>query len=69
VKHHCVKEDPMQVHALKTEIETSSTTARGRRRYATSFPPTPVERAIASARWERRGPLGRLVRLDDTSGS
>ena len=59
----------MQVHALKTETRTSSMTARARHKFATSFPPTPVERAIASARWERRGPLGRLVRLDDTSGS
>jgi hypothetical protein len=29
-----------------------------------SSPPTPAMAAIASVRWERRGPLRRLVRLD-----
>jgi hypothetical protein len=33
----------------------------------TSVPPTPGERAAAEARWERRGILGRLVRVDDTT--
>jgi hypothetical protein len=27
-------------------------------------PPTPAEAAVASVRWERRGLLGRLVRLE-----
>lgn len=33
--------------------------------HLTSAPPTPGEVAIASAQWERRGVLGRLVRIDD----
>ncbi len=32
--------------------------------FAGCSPPTPAEAAIASVRWERRGLLGRLVRLD-----
>jgi len=28
----------------------------------TTVPPTPAEQAAASAIWERKGPLGRLVR-------
>ncbi len=31
--------------------------------FAGCSPPTPAEAAIASVRWERRGLLGRLVRL------
>jgi hypothetical protein len=31
--------------------------------FAGTVPPTPAEHAIASERWERRGPLRRLVRL------
>jgi hypothetical protein len=30
--------------------------------FATSVPPTPAEEQAASDRWERRGPLRRLVR-------
>ena len=33
--------------------------------HLTSVPPTPGEVAVASAQWERRGVLGRLVRIDD----
>jgi hypothetical protein len=33
--------------------------------HLTSVPPTPAEVAAASAQWERRGVLGRLVRIDD----
>lgn len=33
--------------------------------HLTSVPPTPGEVAVASAQWERRGMLGRLVRIDD----
>lgn len=33
--------------------------------HLTSVPPTPGEVAVASAQWERRGVLGRLVRVDD----
>jgi len=29
------------------------------------IPPTPAEVAVAAARWEQRGILGRLVRLDE----
>ena len=32
-------------------------------------PPTPAEAATASVRWERRGLLGRLVRLDASLAS
>ncbi len=31
----------------------------------TAVPPTPGEVAVASTQWERRGVLGRLVRIDD----
>jgi hypothetical protein len=31
-------------------------------RYFSSSPPTPAEIAAGAARWERRGPLARLVR-------
>jgi hypothetical protein len=33
--------------------------------FQTAVPPTPAEAAAAAAQWERRGILGRLVRLDD----
>ena len=33
--------------------------------HLTVVPPTPGELAVASAQWERRGFLGRLVRIDD----
>ena len=36
-----------------------------RESHLTSVPPSPVELAVASAQWERRGVLGRLVRIDD----
>ena len=32
--------------------------------FVSGVPPTPAETAAAAARWERRGILGRLVRLD-----
>ena len=35
--------------------------------HLTSVPPTPGEVAVASAQWERRGLLGRLVRIDDSA--
>ena len=31
--------------------------------FRSTVPPTPVEEAISSATWERRGLFGRLVRL------
>jgi hypothetical protein len=34
--------------------------------FQTAVPPTQAEAAMAAAGWERRGFLGRLVRLDDT---
>jgi hypothetical protein len=40
-----------------------STTAVGAE-FVSCVPPTPAEAAAAAARWERRGILGRLVRLD-----
>jgi hypothetical protein len=36
-----------------------------RNTFVSSCPPTFAESAAASMRWERRGVLGRLVRLDD----
>jgi hypothetical protein len=30
--------------------------------FVSSSPPTPAEVAVRAARWERRGPLSRLVR-------
>jgi hypothetical protein len=32
--------------------------------FKTVVPPTPAELAMASVRWERRGLLGRLVRIN-----
>ena len=32
--------------------------------FKSAVPPTPAEAAAAAATWERRGLLGRLVRLD-----
>ena len=32
--------------------------------FVSGVPPTPAETAAAVARWERRGILGRLVRLE-----
>jgi hypothetical protein len=40
-----------------------------RETHLTVVPPTPGELAVASARWERRGLLGRLVRIDDSSAN
>ena len=37
--------------------------------FVSSSPPTPAEAAASSARWERRGPLRRLVRLDTLRAS
>jgi hypothetical protein len=34
-------------------------------RFQSVVPPTPAEVAAAAARWERRGVLGRLVRIDE----
>jgi hypothetical protein len=42
---------------------TLSTTAVAAE-FVSGVPPTPAETAAAVARWERRGILGRLVRLD-----
>jgi hypothetical protein len=41
-----------------------STTAVGAE-FVSGVPPTPAETAAAVARWERRGILGRLVRLEE----
>jgi hypothetical protein len=32
--------------------------------FKTAVPPTSAELAVAAARWERRGVLGRLVRIN-----
>jgi hypothetical protein len=37
--------------------------------HLTVVPPTPGELAVASAQWERRGLLGRLVRVDEASAN
>ena len=39
-------------------------TMKSREAQLTVVPPSPVEVAVASAQWERRGLLGRLVRID-----
>ena len=39
------------------------------RNFVSSSPPTPAEAAASSVRWERRGPLRRLVRLDTLRAS
>jgi hypothetical protein len=38
------------------------------RGYGGAVPPTPAEAAVASAQWERRGLLGRLVRIEEPRG-
>jgi hypothetical protein len=40
---------------------------KSRETHLTVVPPTPGELAAASAQWERRGLLGRLVRIDDSA--
>ena len=40
-------------------------TMKSRETHLTVVPPSPGEVAAASAQWERRGLLGRLVRIDD----
>ena len=37
---------------------------KSREAQLTVVPPSPVEVAVASAQWERRGLLGRLVRIE-----
>ena len=37
--------------------------------FVSSSPPTPAEAAASSVRWDRRGPLRRLVRLDTLRAS
>jgi hypothetical protein len=37
----------------------------GMNRIQSAVPATPAEAAVAAATWERRGVLGRLVRLED----
>ena len=37
---------------------------KSRESHLTVVPPSPAEVAAASAQWERRGLLGRLVRID-----
>jgi hypothetical protein len=36
--------------------------------FVSTSPPTPAEAAAASAQWERRGLLRRLVRIDASRG-
>ena len=40
-----------------------------REAHLTVVPPTPGELAVATAQWERRGVLGRLVRIDDPTAT
>lgn len=42
---------------------------KSRESHLTVVPPTPGELAVASAQWERRGLLGRLVRVDEASAN
>jgi len=43
-------------------VKTDRTRPEPRMPFASSVPPTPAEEHAASGRWERRGPLGRLIR-------
>ncbi|MDX6448040.1 MAG: hypothetical protein QOK32_1629 [Gaiellaceae bacterium] len=42
---------------------------KSRESHLTVVPPSPVEVAVASAQWERRGLLGRLVRIDASAST
>ena len=53
----------MQAVALLERPLDDRPTKRART-FVNSCPPTPAEAAVAAARWERRGVLGRLVRAD-----
>jgi hypothetical protein len=44
-------------------------TMKSRESHLTVVPPSPVEVAVASAQWERRGLLGRLVRIDASAST
>jgi hypothetical protein len=51
-------------------VELSLDDRRGTNRrhtFVSSCPPTAAESAVAAARWERRGLLGRLIRVDHSS--
>jgi hypothetical protein len=43
-------------------MKSTKTHPEPRTPFASTVPPTIAEQAAASDRWERRGPLGRLVR-------
>jgi hypothetical protein len=42
--------------------KSTNTHPEPRMPFSSSVPPTPAEQHAASGRWERRGPLGRLIR-------
>jgi hypothetical protein len=43
-------------------VKSDKTRPEPRMPFASSVPPTLAEEQAASGRWERRGPLGRLIR-------
>jgi hypothetical protein len=47
---------------MNRALHTASATSA-----ASLIPVTPAEAAVAAVRWERRGILGRLVRVDEPS--
>jgi hypothetical protein len=59
----------MELAAVKNQALPFERPASRRHRHAISIPPTHAEKAVASTGWERRGLLGRLVRLDGSRDS
>jgi hypothetical protein len=55
---------PETAHARDDRYEPQDDDEAPRLPGGSSVPPTPAEEAAAAAIWERRGVLGRLVRID-----
>ena len=54
----------MQAIATVDRSLTARRSSAVRHKLVSSCPPTAADSAVASVRWERRGLLGRLLRLD-----
>jgi hypothetical protein len=52
------------ISAARIQPKTEPELLETERSYATSIPPDPGEEGASSVRWETRGILGRLVRID-----
>jgi hypothetical protein len=50
----------LDVHSIQRSVSMNTSTT-----FVSSVPLTAAERAAAADQWERRGLLGRLVRVDD----